>query len=92
METSSEGRQAAALDAEMSGVWGAVAVYGAGCLLACTIIGISGDRTSWLAMLIVGAALLGYAGGTALWGKRFGVTGSSRTTESPGSSRFPGLS
>jgi len=70
MESSSEGSQAAALDAEMSGVWGAVAVYGAGCLLACAIIAISGDMTPWLAMLIVGAALLSYAGGTALRGKR----------------------
>jgi hypothetical protein len=54
----------------MSGVWGAVAVYGAGCLLAGAIIAISGDMTPWLAMLIVGAALLSYAGGAALWGKR----------------------
>ena len=67
MESSSEGRQAA-FDAGMTGICGAVAVYLAGCLVACAVIAISGVMTAWLAALIVGAALLAY--GAVLRGKR----------------------
>ena len=47
-----------------------VAFYGVGCLLACTIIAISGVVAAWLAALIVGAALLAAAGCAALLGTR----------------------
>jgi membrane protein len=54
----------------MFGASGVVAVCGAGCLLACAIIAISGVVAAWLAALIVGAALLAAAGGAALVGRR----------------------
>ena len=62
----------AALDTGMFGVCGVVSVYGVGCLLAGAIIILSGVRATWLATLIVGAALLAYAGGAALRGRRLG--------------------
>ena len=67
MESSSGGSQAAC-DAGTTGICGAVAVYVAGCLVACAVITISGVMTAWLAALIVGAALLAY--GAVLRGKR----------------------
>jgi len=69
LETASKGKQAA-LGAGMFGASGVVAVYGAGCLLACAIIAISGVVAAWLAALIVGAALLAGAGCVALLGRR----------------------
>ena len=54
----------------MFGAGGVVAFYGAGCLLACAIIAISGVVAAWLAALIVGAALLAAAGCAALVRKR----------------------
>ena len=69
LEMAGKGKQAA-LGAGMFGVAGAVAVYGAGCLVACVIIAISGVMAPWLAALIVGAVLLAGAGGAALLGKR----------------------
>src|SRR5438552_18160302 len=68
LEMTSKGKQMA-LGAGMFGASGMVAVYGVGCLVACAIIAISGVVTAWLAALIVGAALLAVAGGTALLGK-----------------------
>jgi hypothetical protein len=68
LEMTSKGKQAA-IGTGMFGVSGVVAVYGAGCLLACAIIALSGAVAAWLAALIVGAALLAGAGGTALAGK-----------------------
>jgi len=53
-------------DVRVSGV---VAVYGAGCLLACAIIAISGVVAAWLAALIAGVALLAAAGAAALQGR-----------------------
>jgi membrane protein len=53
----------------MFGASGVVALYGAGCLLACAIIAISGVVAAWLAALIVGAALLAAAGGAAPLGR-----------------------
>jgi len=55
MESSGEGSQAA------TGVYGPVAAYVAGCLLAWAVIIVSGVMTVWLAALIVGAALLAYS-------------------------------
>jgi len=69
LEMTSKGRQAA-FGAGMFGVSGVLAFYGAGCLLACAIIAISGVMAAWLAALIVGAAWLACAGGAALLGKR----------------------
>ena len=46
-----------------------MAVYGAGCLIACAIIGLSHGVQPWLGALIVGAALLAIAGVAALMGK-----------------------
>ena len=46
-----------------------VALYAAGCLLACAIIAISGAVAAWLAALIVGAALLAAAARGRLLGK-----------------------
>ena len=48
---------------------GLIALYAAGCLLACAIIAISGVVAAWLAALIVGAALLAVSGIAALIGK-----------------------
>jgi len=69
LEMTSKGRQAA-FGAGMFGVSGVLTFYGAGCLLACAVIAISGVMAAWLAALIVGAALLACAGGAALLGKR----------------------
>ena len=69
LEMTSKGRQAA-VGAGMFGASGLVALYGAGCLIACAIIAISGVVAAWLAALIVGAALLAAAGIAALLGRR----------------------
>jgi uncharacterized membrane protein len=53
----------------MIGASGVVAVYGAGCLLACAIIAISGVVAGWLAALIAGVALLAAAGAAVLPGR-----------------------
>jgi len=60
LEMTSKGRQPA-VGAGMFGASGVVAVYGAGCLLACAIIAISGVVAAWLAALIAGVALLAAA-------------------------------
>jgi Putative Actinobacterial Holin-X, holin superfamily III len=69
LEMTSKGKQAA-VGAGMFGASGLVALYGAGCLIACAIIAISGAVAAWLAALIVGAALLAAAGIAALLGRR----------------------
>ena len=69
LEMTSKGKQAA-VGAGMFGTSGLVAFYGAGCLIACAIIAISGVLAAWLAALIVGAALLAAAGLAALLGRR----------------------
>jgi Putative Actinobacterial Holin-X, holin superfamily III len=69
LEMTSKGKQAA-VGAGMFGASGLVALYGAGCLIACAIIAISGVVAAWLAALIVGAALLAAAGIAALLGRR----------------------
>ena len=69
LEMTSKGKQAA-VGAGMFGASGLVALYGAGCLIACAIIAISGVVSAWLAALIVGAALLTLAGTVALLGKQ----------------------
>ena len=69
LEMTSKGKQAA-FGAGMFGASGIVAFYGAGCLLACVIIAISGVVAAWLAALIVGVALLAAAGAAALLGRQ----------------------
>ena len=69
LEMTSKGKQAA-VGAGMFGTSGLVALYGAGCQIACAIIAISGVLAAWLAALIVGAALLTVAGTVALLGKQ----------------------
>lgn len=69
LEMASKGKQAA-LGTGMFGASGLIALYGVGCLLACTIIAISGVLAAWLAALIVGAVLLAAAGGAALLGRQ----------------------
>ena len=63
-----KGKQAG-LGIGMLGGGGVIALYAAGCLLACAVIAISGAVVAWLAALIVGAALLAAAGAVALLGK-----------------------
>lgn len=53
----------------MLGGAGLTALYGAGCLIACVVIAISGALAAWAAALIVGATLLAVAGVVALLGK-----------------------
>lgn len=69
LEMTRKGRQAGA-GIGMMGGGGLVALYGAGCLIACAIIAISGVVTAWLAALIVGVALLAAAGIAAMAGRR----------------------
>jgi membrane protein len=68
LEMARKGKQAG-LGIGMMGGSALVALYGAGCLIACVIIAISGAVAAWLAALIVGAALLAAAGVAALMGK-----------------------
>jgi uncharacterized membrane protein YqjE len=48
---------------------GIVALYGAGCLVACAVIALAGVMRAWLAALIVGVALFAAAGIAALAGR-----------------------
>jgi hypothetical protein len=68
LEMTRKGKQAG-LGIGMLGGAGLVALYGAGCLLACVIIALSGVVAAWAAALIVGAALLAVAASAALLGK-----------------------
>jgi Putative Actinobacterial Holin-X, holin superfamily III len=68
LEMTRKGKQAG-LGAGMLGGSALIAWYGAGCLIACAVIAISGVVAAWLAALIVGAALLAIAGAAALAGK-----------------------
>lgn len=68
LEMRRKGKQAG-LGIGMLGVGGLIALYAAGCLLACAVIAISGAVAAWLAALIVGAALLAAAAAVALLGK-----------------------
>jgi Putative Actinobacterial Holin-X, holin superfamily III len=68
VEMSRKGKKAG-LGAGMLGGGGLVALYGAGCLIACAVIGLSRVVQTWLAALIVGVALLAVAGVAALMGK-----------------------
>ena len=68
LEMTRKGRQAG-IGAGLLGGSGVIALYGAGCLLACAIIAISGVLAAWLAALIVGAALLMVSGIAALIGR-----------------------
>jgi hypothetical protein len=66
-EMTRKGRQAG-LGAGLLG-GGLIALYGAGCLIACAVIGLSHVVQPWLAALIVGAALLATTGVVVLMGK-----------------------
>jgi uncharacterized membrane protein YqjE len=55
--------------ASLFGGSGIMALYGAGCLIACVIISLAGVMRAWLAALIVGAALFAVAGIAALAGR-----------------------
>ena len=68
VEMTRKGRQAG-LGAGLLGGGGLIALYGAGCLIACAVIGLSHVVQPWLAALIVGAALLAIAGVVVLMGK-----------------------
>jgi hypothetical protein len=68
VEMTRKGKQAG-LGAGLLGGSGLIALYGAGCLIACAIIGLSHVVQPWLAALIVGVALLAIAGVAALMGK-----------------------
>ena len=68
LEMARKGKQAGT-GIGMIGGGGLLALYGAGCLIACAIIAISGVVTAWLAALIVGVALLAIAGVAAMAGK-----------------------
>src|SRR5258707_7175390 len=60
LEMTRKGKQAG-VGVGMLGGSGLIALYGAGCLLACVIIALSGVVAAWLAALIVGAGLLAVA-------------------------------
>ena len=68
LEMTRKGKRAG-VGAGMVGGGGLIALYGAGCLIACVILAISGVLAAWLSALIVGAALLVVAGAAALVGK-----------------------
>jgi hypothetical protein len=68
LEMTRKGKQAG-LGIGMFGASGLVALYAVGCLVACAAIAISGVVTPWLAVLIIGAALLAVSGAAALLGK-----------------------
>jgi len=48
---------------------GLIALYGAGCLIACAVLAISEALAAWLAALIVGLVLLAVAGAAAQLGR-----------------------
>jgi hypothetical protein len=68
VEMTRKGKQAG-LGASLLGGGGLIALYGAGCLIACAVIGLSHAVQPWLAALIVGVTLLAIAGFAALMGK-----------------------
>ena len=68
LEMTRKGKQAGT-GIGMMGGGGLIALYGAGCLIACAIIAISHVLAAWLAALSVGAALLAIAGIVAMVGK-----------------------
>ena len=68
LEMTRKGKQAG-IGAGLLGGGGLVALYGAGCLIACAVIAISGVVAAWLAALVVGAALLAAAAVAALMGR-----------------------
>jgi uncharacterized membrane protein YqjE len=68
LEMARKGKQAG-VGIGMLGGSALVALYGAGCLIACAIIAIAGAVAAWLAALIVGAALLAVAAAAAALGK-----------------------
>jgi hypothetical protein len=68
IEMTSKGKQAG-LGAGLLGGGGLIALYGAGCLIAGAVIGLSHVVQPWLAALIIGVALLAIAGAAALAGK-----------------------
>lgn len=68
LEMTRKGKQAG-IGAGMLGGGGVIALYGAGCLIACAVIAISIVLPTWLAALIVGAILLAVAAAAALLGK-----------------------
>jgi hypothetical protein len=53
----------------MFGGSGIIALYAVGCLIAAAVVGIATALSTWLAALIVGAALLVVAGIGALLGR-----------------------
>jgi hypothetical protein len=67
-EMTRKGKQAG-MGAGLLAGGGVIAWFGAGCLVACAVIGIATVLTAWLAALIVGAALLLVAAIAALLGK-----------------------
>src|SRR6266699_66132 len=68
LEMTRKGKQAG-VGAGILGGGGVIALYGAGCLIACAVLAISEVLAAWLAALIVGLVLLAVAGTTALAGK-----------------------
>jgi uncharacterized membrane protein YqjE len=68
LEMTRKGKQAGS-GIGMLGGSALIALYGAGCLIACVIIAISGAVAAWLAALIVGVTLLAVAAVAALLGK-----------------------
>jgi uncharacterized membrane protein len=68
LEMARKGKQAGA-GIGMFGGSGVLALFGLGCLLASAVIALAGVMTSWLAALIVGAALLAVSAIAALLGK-----------------------
>ena len=68
LEMTRKGKQAG-VGAGMLGGGGVIALYAAGCLIACVILAISQALAPWLSALIVGVALLAVAGAAALVGK-----------------------
>jgi uncharacterized membrane protein len=68
LEMTRKGKQAGA-GIGLFGSAALIALYGLGCLIACAVIALSGAVVAWLAVLIVGVALLAVAGIAALVGK-----------------------
>jgi hypothetical protein len=68
VEMTGKGKQVGA-GLGMLGGGGLIALYGVGCLIACAIIAIGHVLTAWLAVLVVGVALLAVAGVAAMAGK-----------------------
>jgi hypothetical protein len=68
LEMIRKGRQAGS-GAGLLGGGALVALYGAGCLIACVVLALSGVVPAWAAALIVGAVLLAVAAVLALLGR-----------------------